>query len=164
MYKNQCRLFSPAGNLHAAHGQIFLHDRVYVRLRSCDITSVRWKMQCIGCSITGSTQSFPRKCDGIKVDRLGTILCMVCASKDARAWIYKRVLLIERLWNFFITKITKARKNTTPHDTAIHDSLATHDRSTESSLFRSERAPKYLLVDATREEKVSVSVKKVNTP
>lgn len=66
---------------HATHGQIFLHDRVSVRLRSYDITSVRWKMHYIGCSVAGSTQSFPRKCDSIKVDLLGTILLMIYMSK-----------------------------------------------------------------------------------
>lgn len=64
---------------HATHGQIFLHDRVSVRLRSYDITSVRWKMHYIGCSVAGSTQSFPRKCDSIKVDLRGTILPMMYA-------------------------------------------------------------------------------------
>lgn len=71
---------------HATHGQIFLHDRISVRLRSYDITSVRWKMHYIGCSVAGSIQSFPRKCDSIKVDPLGTILLMIYTSK--MCWKY----------------------------------------------------------------------------
>lgn len=67
---------------YATYGQIFLHDRVSVRLRSYDITWVRWKMHYIGCSVrAGSTQSFSRKCDSIKVDLLGTILLMMYTSK-----------------------------------------------------------------------------------
>jgi len=75
---------------HDTRGQIFLHDRVSVRLRSYDITSVRWKMHYIDCSVARSTQSFPRKCDDVKVDLFGTII-LDDASKMTRLSCAKNI-------------------------------------------------------------------------